>query len=168
MTRKRRTREHIISDLAANHVEHKALLCGYSVDKTTHDYGIDLNLYTYSQNGEIENGCVFIQLKATDNPKYSVDNTFISFSIDRADLESWLDEPLPVVLIVYDAQIDKAYWIYVQRYFEALTDFNLETIGQTYTIRIDIDQVVTEEAIRRFASFKDNILAQVDGVIKHV
>lgn len=168
MTKKRRTREHIISDLAANHVELRALLCGYSVERISHDYGIDLNLYTYTQNGEIENGCVYIQLKATDNPRYSVDNSFISLSIDRADLEYWLDEPLPVVLIVYDAQIDKAYWVYVQRYFEALTNFNLNTVGQTHAIRINTDQVVNEEAVREFASFKEYVLAQVEEVIRHV
>jgi len=167
LTKKRRTREHVISDLAVNHVERQALLCGYSVERISFDYGIDLNLYTYNQNGEIENGCVYIQVKATDNPKYSMHKSFISFSIDKADLESWLDEPLPVVLIVYDAQIDKAYWIYIQRYFEALTEFNLETLGKTYTIRLDTNQVINEEAVRKFASFKENVLAQVEGVIRH-
>jgi hypothetical protein len=40
--RKVRTREHIIADLAINHVERQVLLCGYSVERIEHDYGIDL------------------------------------------------------------------------------------------------------------------------------
>ncbi len=66
MVRKRRTREHMIADLSANHVERYALRCGFTVERIVHDYGIDLTLSTYSASGEIENGLVYIQLKATD------------------------------------------------------------------------------------------------------
>ncbi len=54
--KKRRTREHVIADLSANHVERHALLCGFSVERVTHDYGIDLWIATYNRAGEIENG----------------------------------------------------------------------------------------------------------------
>lgn len=65
--RKRRTREHIIADLSANHVERHVLLCGYSVERVVHDYGIDFLLYTYGAAGDIEAETIKIQLKATDN-----------------------------------------------------------------------------------------------------
>jgi hypothetical protein len=35
--KKRRTREHVIADLSANHVERHALLCGYSVERHVHE-----------------------------------------------------------------------------------------------------------------------------------
>ena len=44
--RKRRTRSHIIADFSANFVEKQALICGYSVERIIHDYGVDLLLYT--------------------------------------------------------------------------------------------------------------------------
>ena len=52
--RKRRTREHVIADLSANHVEKQALLCGFSVERVRHDYGIDLIWFTYDEHGEVE------------------------------------------------------------------------------------------------------------------
>lgn len=65
--RKRRTREHIIADLSVNHVERQVLLCGYTVERHRHDYGLDLLMSTYDHNGEVENGEVRLQLKATDH-----------------------------------------------------------------------------------------------------
>lgn len=168
LTRKRRTREHVIADMAVNHLERHALLCGFSVERINQDYGIDANLYTYSASGELENGCIYIQSKATECPKYSKQEDFLSFAIEKSDLETWLTEPLPVILTVYDATIDQAYWVYIQRYFETLRDFKLNDVGQTYTIRIDTRHVVDRDAILQFAAFKDSILAQVGGVIKHV
>ena len=54
--RKRRTREHIIADLAVNHVERQALLCGFTVERNRYDYGIDLEITPFDENGEIEPG----------------------------------------------------------------------------------------------------------------
>ena len=59
---KRRTREHVIADLSVNHVERFVLLCGHTVERVLHDYGIDLLLYTYDGNGESENDTIYIQL----------------------------------------------------------------------------------------------------------
>lgn len=126
LTRKRRTREHIIADMAVNYLEQHALSCGFAIERISHDYGIDANLYTYSNSGELENGCIYIQLKATESPKYSKKGDFLSFAIKKSDLETWLEEPLPVILVVYDVTIDRAYWVYIQRYFESLRGFNLK------------------------------------------
>jgi hypothetical protein len=40
--RKTRTREHVIADLAVNHVERQVLLCGFTLERIVHDYGLDL------------------------------------------------------------------------------------------------------------------------------
>lgn len=81
--RKRRTRNHILADLSANHVERHALLCGYSVERVVHDYGVDLLLYTYTEEGEVENETVKIQLKATDNLPLLKDEQTIAFPVAR-------------------------------------------------------------------------------------
>ncbi len=60
---KRRTREHVIADLSANHVEKQALLCGFTVQRWVYDYGIDLVLSTYTDEGETEGGFIVIQIK---------------------------------------------------------------------------------------------------------
>ena len=101
--RKRRTRSHIIADLSANHFERHALLCGYAVERTRHGYGVDLLLFTYNAEGEYENESVKVQLKATDNLPILRNGQTVAFPILRADLEHWLSEWLPFILVLYDA-----------------------------------------------------------------
>jgi hypothetical protein len=153
--------------MAVNHLERHALSCGFAVERISQDYGIDVNLYTYSASGELENGCVYIQVKASGAPRYSRRGDSLSFAVRKSDLETWLEEPLPVVLVVYDARIDKAYFLYVQRHFEGLAGFTLGDIGRTYTVRISTRQVVDRHAILQFAAFKESVLSQLDGVITH-
>ena len=168
MTRKRRTRQHIIADLSVNYVERFILLAGFSVERIENDYGIDLNLYTYDNSGEIENGTIFIQLKASDNLRNSKNGDYVSFSIRRSDLESWLEELFPVMLVLYDPALDKAYWLYIQRHFESLPSFDLGSIGETYTVRLELGNVLAVDTIKQWASFKQSILFQLGKVVKHV
>lgn len=163
MARKRRTRQHIIADISVNYVERLVLLCGFSAERVTHDYGIDLIVFTYNANNEIENGQIFIQLKATDVPKVLSSQQSLAFSIQRADLEHWLREPMPVILILYNAQIDIAYWLYVQEYFKHRSDFDLSQVGKSIRVHIDTRNVLSEQAIRTFAAYRDTIMRQILG-----
>jgi hypothetical protein len=165
--RKRRTREHVIADLSANHVEKQALLCGFSVERVRHDYGIDLILFTYDQHGEVESGKIFLQLKATDRVQVVVKGKFLAYRLDRADLSSWLSEFQPVILVVYDAPADRAYWLYVQAYFEKLPGFNLNRARETVTVRVPTTNILGPETIRTFARYRDLILAQLEGRVTH-
>ena len=88
--RKKRTREHIIADLSENHFERIALLKGFSVERTAHDYGYDIFLFSYDTNGEIENGYISVQLKATDSLTLINGNSKVSFPVDKKDLNLWL------------------------------------------------------------------------------
>jgi hypothetical protein len=165
--RKRRTRSHVLADLSANYVERYALLCGYSVERFEHDYGIDLALYTYSPEGEVENGAIYLQLKATDELQTLKGEQTIALEVERADLEYWLDEPMPVILVLYDAQADLAYWLYIQPYLKGRTSFDLSAAGRTVTIHLSKAAVLDENAMRRFGQFRDQVLRQIRGVIQH-
>lgn len=166
-TKKRRTRQHVIAELSANHVERHVLQCGFSVERVEHDYGIDLVLFTYDASGGIENGQVFIQLKATDSLRILANQQTIAFSVEWADLELWLKEPMPCILIVYDAQADVAYWMYLQAYFENLIDFDLTQAGATVTVHLPMGNLIDQSAIRAFARYRNDVLNQVQGVIRH-
>lgn len=87
MVKKKRPREHIIADLSVNHVERYVFLCGYSVERMEYNYGFDLVIFTYNTNGEIENGQIYVQLKATDSLKVLAGQETIAFPIARSDLE---------------------------------------------------------------------------------
>src|SRR5689334_16982376 len=120
LPRKRRTRAHVIADLSVNHVERHALLCGFAVERVAHDYGIDLELFTFNRKGEIEEGKVLLQLKASDRLAIRPGQESFSFRIERSDLVLWLAQPMPVILVVYDARMEAAYWLYVQSHFRRL------------------------------------------------
>lgn len=165
--RKQRTRSHIIADLSVNHFERQALLCGYTVERMVHDYGIDLLLLTYDDNGWVENDSIRIQMKATDRLLTLKDKQTITFRIDNADLQLWLEDWLPVILVIYDAQNDRAYWLHIQDYF-AQQDLKARVMGAlsgTHTIHLPMSQVVDTEAIRQFARLKATIRKNVGGNI---
>jgi len=165
LPRKRRTREHVIADLSVNHLERHALLCGFVVERVRYDYGIDLELFTFTKSGEIDEGKILLQVKASDRLRIRPGQMTFGFRIERKDLVLWLAQPMPVILVVYDAPRDTAYWLYVQSYFRRWREFNLFAAGQTITIQVPIKNVVTTAAIRRYARFRDRVLEHVREMI---
>ncbi len=121
-------------------------------------YGIDLDMHTYNPNGEVENGKVLFQLKATDVLKKSADGMVISVRLEWRDLLFWVNEVEPVILILYDAQQDRAYWLYVQEYFRQILWPKRATATTTVTINVPAANVLDEAAIRLFARFRDDRL----------
>jgi Domain of unknown function (DUF4365) len=108
-----------------------------------------------------------LELKATDQVRRVVDGKFIAYRLSRADLQSWLTQFLPVILVVYDGRADRAYWLYVQAYFEKLPGFHLKRAGETATVRIPITNLLGPGAIRIFAHYRDRILVQMEGQVTH-
>jgi hypothetical protein len=51
--RKRRTRQHVIADLSYNFVERLILQCGWVARRPYPDYGVDMQMETYNDDGEI-------------------------------------------------------------------------------------------------------------------
>lgn len=160
--KKRRTRAHVIADLSVNHVERHVLLYGYTVERFWHDYGYDLLLTTYNANGEVENGDVRLQVKATDFLRYRQNGQSFSFRIEAPDLRLWLREKPPVILVIYDALREDSYWLYVQAYFERLPNFDLTRIGNTVTVSVPTTHKLDAGAVRRFAIFRDAISDQME------
>ena len=160
--RKRRTREHIIADLAVNHVERQALLCGFIIDRNRHDYGIDLEMTTFNKNGEINEGKILLQLKASDRLRVRTDGTIPS-RVERKHIANWLAQPMPVILVKYDALRNLAYWLYVQSYFRK---HGRATLFTTTTLPIPAVNIVNPAAMLRFSRFLDNVLGQI-GEVDH-
>jgi hypothetical protein len=116
--KKRRTRQHIIEDLGLNHVEKQVLLAGNVLRRFgEYDYGYDGMIDTFNDDGETENLSFKFQLKSTDSIKFSSVNKGFIVDLSKRDLELWINNPHPVLLILYDAQNDKAYFADLQTYF---------------------------------------------------
>jgi hypothetical protein len=158
--RKLRTREHVLADLSANTVEKQALLCGFAVERVRLDYGIDLMVQTFNRRGEVENGWIPFQLKGTDRIKLADGGQTVSCRIERADLQHWLNETQPVVLAVYDARADKAYWLWVKGYFQTIPGFDLSRCGERVTVAIPCSNVVDRAALKTLARLKNQLVAR--------
>src|ERR1051326_373515 len=113
--RKQRTREHIIADLSAHHVEGFILHEGHSVQRLDRGYGYDLVLFTYDEQGHIEPDSIYFQLKARES-RPTVGPEYV-FDLDVRDYNLWIIEKAPVILILYDASRKRANWLHVQGYF---------------------------------------------------
>jgi uncharacterized protein DUF4365 len=161
--RKRRTREHVIADLSVNHLERFVLRSGGTVQRTTSDYGIDLFMKTYNSAGEPEPGEVLFQVKATDKLRVRADGKAAGLRFAWSDVRSWLAEPMPVIVVLYDAAGDKAYWIHVQAYFVGGMH-RLSRRTATTTVYFPIRNVVNDTAVRKFGGFRDAVLERIPRV----
>lgn len=159
--RKRRTREHVIADLSANHVERLILRCGWVAHRMYPDYGLDLYMQTFAQNGEVESDGVWIQLKATDALKL-VNRRVIAVRLQWRDVLSWLNELLPVIIVIYDAVGDRAWWIHLQESLRSVSHKAGSRLGHTVTLHLPLENVLDEAAIRHFAKLRDSAVSEVE------
>lgn len=150
--RKRRTRAHIIADLSVNHVEKHVLQCGWTVQRFNPDYGLDLMMTTFNRRGEIENGDVRLQIKATDSIKTAADGGAVSVRMEWRDMVYYLNEAMPVILVIYDAKSDRAWRVHLNK---TLRGAGRAAITRSLTIRIPMENSLNKHAIRRFRRFRD-------------
>jgi uncharacterized protein DUF4365 len=132
-----------------------------------HDYGIDLTITTYNARGEVENGDLLFQLKATDHLRRSADGESVFLRIDRADLRSWRGEVFPVILVLYDAVADTAYWLYIQSFLATDSGARALRGAGRLTLRVPVQNVLNPDAMRYFARCRDQISAQLAGQVRH-
>jgi hypothetical protein len=159
--RKRRTREHVIADLGVNHVEKCILQCGWTAQRFSPDYGLDLLMTTFNRRGEIENGDVRLQIKATDAIKVRHGQDAIGVRLEWRDVVYWLNEPLPVILVVFDAKASQAWWLHLQQSLRE--EGKSPARGATLTVNIPLTNMLNTKAVRRFRKLRDAALAQTQG-----
>ena len=110
--RKLRTRQHIIEDLGYNHAERVILYAGYTINRYgQNDYGYDGMITTFNEKGEVDYTQMNMQLKSTDNIKQTSDKLFYLVDISKRDLQLWCYCDVTVILILYDAQKERAFYI---------------------------------------------------------
>jgi hypothetical protein len=119
------------------------------------DYGIDLMVRTFNRHGEVETGWLLFQLKATDRIKLVDEGRALSCRIERAHLRHWLRESHPVILALYDARTDLAYWVLVRRYFEEQDGFDLADCGERLSVSIPQSNVLDRKAMKKLAQWKN-------------
>ena len=113
--RKQRTRQHVIADQSVNYIERFIIDEGHTTQRVEKDYGYDLLLFTYDDQGYAEPGVAFLQLKASETLMQS--GSHYVCDLDIRDYNLWMAEDSPVFLVLFDATHRRAYWLHVQAYF---------------------------------------------------
>jgi hypothetical protein len=115
---------------------------------------------TFNPQGELENGWIWLQLKATDRLRRTRDGQAIVVRVERGHVLHWLNELFPVVLVVYDAQKDTAYWLDIQAELGGGKVFQLHRTAAHLTLHVPVGNPINEEFVRQFARRKNDQLAR--------
>jgi hypothetical protein len=150
--RKQRTRQHVIADLSVHHVEGSVLQEGHTPYRLAPDYGYDLVLFTYDEQGYLEPGSVYIQLKAAETLQ-AVGSDYV-FDLDIRDYNLWMLEEMPVILILFDASHRRAYWLWVQHYFSEAVARQPRKGAKTVRVRVPARQPVNRRAVASWRALK--------------
>jgi len=150
--RKQRTRQHVIADQSLHHIEGFIIDEGHTAQRLESDYGYDLVLFTYDEQGYIEPGLVYLQLKAAETLQ-AVGADYV-FDLDIRDYNLWMRERMPVVLVLFDASRKRAYWLAVQRYFRADIARQPSKGAKTVRARVPMLQVVNRRAVAKMRELK--------------
>ena len=160
--RKRRTREHVIADLSYNFLERKVLLRGHWLDAPRNDYGVDAIMFHHGPNGNVENGEVRFQLKATEQIHLLVEGEHIAQRVATRDLRYWYFETYPVIIVVFDAPRNRAFWLHVQSYLEKRPAI-LESEADRVTLHVPFRNKLTLRTIDSFRELSLRIVTRHGG-----
>ena len=153
--RKQRTRAHLIEDLGFNYIERQILYAGFTIQRQTHnDYGYDGLVYTFNEQGEVNPFNFHIQLKSTDHLQKMKKKETISFDLSKRDLELWLLDSTKLLVVLYDAQEELAYFVDLQAYFVE-NGAVLKTIKKYFRINIPLTNRFVPHAIKQLVHFKN-------------
>jgi hypothetical protein len=161
VSRKRRTRQHVIADLSIHHVEGFVLDQGHTVQRFDRDYGYDLFLSTYDEEGYVEPGLACIQLKAAESLQRVA--TDYVFDLDIRDYNLWMLEERPVILILYDASFRRAYWLHMQRYFGDDTKRRPKKGAKWVRVKVPSRQRLNRKAIATMRDLKSSPRLRIVG-----
>ena len=149
--------EHIIASLSANAIERYFLKKGHTVLKTEQNYGVDLVVFTHDAMG-MSNAEIFLFSSKQRTRRDSRPMGLYTFSISVKDYHAWSNECMPVFLILYDAKSDRAYWQYVQGYFESNTGLRPKTNATSISVRLPVGNEFNEGTVEYARTRKEALL----------
>jgi hypothetical protein len=142
----------VIADQSLNYVERFIIDAGHTAHRLTLDYGYDLILFTYDDQGYAEPGIAFLQLKAAETLAQS--GSDYVYDLDIRDYNLWLAEDSPVFLVLFDATRRRAYWLHVQRYFRRDPSRQPKQGARTVRIRAPRRQAISLRGVATMRELK--------------
>jgi hypothetical protein len=154
--RKQRTRQHVIASQSVNYVERFIIDEGHTAQRMESDYGYDLAMTTFDGDGYAEPGLIYIQLKSAES-LIEAGSEYV-FDLDVRDYSLWLAEPMPVVLVLFDASRRRAFWLHVQSYFSRNRSRKPTEAARTVRVRVPKSQAISRRAIAAIRAAKQQVL----------
>jgi hypothetical protein len=150
--RKQRTRQHVMADQSLNYVERFIIDEGHTAQRLTPDYGYDLILFTYNEQGYAEAGVAFLQLKAAETLTQS--GAHYVYDLDVRDYNLWMLGDIPVFLVLFDATRRRAYWLHVQPYFRQDASRQPKKGAKTVRVRVPSGQAISRRGVAAMRELK--------------
>ena len=150
--RKQRTREHVIADLSVLYVEQFIVEAGHTVQRLGSDYGYDLFMNTFDEQGYAEPGSVYFQCKAQESLK-AIGTAYV-YDLDIRDYHLWLHEKMPVILVLFDAGRREAYWLAMQHYFKTAPSRRPKKGAKHVRVRVLLHQALNPQAVSAICKLK--------------
>ncbi len=125
---------------------------GHTAQRLGSDYGYDLILWTFDEQGYAEPGSVYFQFKAMETLQ-EIGTSFV-YDLDIRDYHLWMVERTPVILVLFDAKCRRAYWLAVQRYFREDVARQPKKGAKTVRVRVSKRQVLNRRAVARLRELK--------------
>jgi hypothetical protein len=152
VTRKRRTREHVIAELGVHYVQGVILVAGHTSQVLGNDYGYDLFMSTFDEQGYAEPGGVFFQVKASESLHCS--GRDYVYDVDIRDYNLWMWEDLPVIFVLFDAGLRQAFWLAVQQTFGGANVRRPMAGARHVRFRVPTRQVLDAGSVARIRQLK--------------
>jgi hypothetical protein len=146
----------VIADQSVNYVERFIIDEGYPAQRLEKDYGYDLLLFTFDEQGYAEPGLVWLQFKASESLERS--GTDYVFDLDIRNHNLWMIDRMPVILVLFEASCRRACWLDVQGYFRADPMRRPKAWAKTVRVRVPARQTVNRRAIARMRGLKQAAL----------
>lgn len=159
--RKQRTRQHVIADLSVHYVEGFILEAGHTAQRFGSDYGYDLLVSTFDEQGYVEPGSIYCQVKAMETLHPS--GADYLFDLDIRDYNLWIKEKMPVFLILFDASRRRAYWLDVQQYFNEDGTRQPKKGAKMVRVRVPKQQAINDRAIAKMRNLKWEAIYREEG-----
>jgi hypothetical protein len=162
-----RPRAHVIADLSVNHVERFFIAAGHVPTGVPKDYGYDITVVTHDRRGNAENRIVYLQLKASERLTFAPGTRSYPFQISRRHYNLWKNEIMPVFLVRYSARTARAYWLYLQPFFERHPNLFKRPSQKTAMILIPSARRFDAAAVEYMADRKREAAREALKVVKH-
>ncbi len=149
MRNKTRSKNHIIGDKAVSFIKERIIPSEWVVREFTPDYGIDLDIELFEENEKGYSAVgehVLIQVKGTENAQYGSFELegrickVLKFRIEtnEINLVSRIGSALPVLLVIVDLSIKKAYQICLNDYISKVLPFQDPEYKNKRSITVNI------------------------------